>query len=150
MILVALGQARLTRILDITASHPFVVFGTMDGKVLAGLSTRLMASRASALPVYFYETGWIIPRRVVAVGNLDKVWIEVPEDVAAEELQYAFRNYFDARWDEVLDVAEKSFTYNAFNNAYFAVRNLRPVENLTLDQLLDKKEISRPPNIIVS
>jgi len=87
---------------------------------------------------------------VVAVGNLDKVWIEVPEDVVAEELQYAFRNYFDARWDEVLDVAEKSFTYNAFNNAYFAVRNLCPVKNLTLDQLLDKKGISRPPNIIVS
>lgn len=87
---------------------------------------------------------------MVAVGNLDKVWVEVPDDVAADELQYAFRKYFDARWDEVLDVAEKSFTYNAFNNAYFAVRNLRPVENLTLDQLLDNKGISRPPNIIVS
>ena len=87
---------------------------------------------------------------MVAFGNLDKVWIEVPGDVAAEELQYAFLNYFNARWDEVLDVAEKSFTYNSFNNAYFSVRNLCSIENLTLDQLLDKEGISQPPNIIVS
>jgi hypothetical protein len=87
---------------------------------------------------------------VVALGNLDKVWLAVPEDVAAEELQDAFRSYFGAKWAEVLDVAEKSFTYNAFNNAYFAVRDLRPVENLTLEQLLEKKGMGRPPNIIVS
>jgi len=87
---------------------------------------------------------------VVAVGNLDKVWLAVPEDVAAEELQDAFRSYFGAEWAEVLAVAEKSFTYNAANNAYFAVRNLRPVKNLTLEQLLEKKGIGRPPNIIVS
>ena len=87
---------------------------------------------------------------MVAVGNLDKVWIAVPEDVTAEELQNAFRSYFDAQWAEVLDVAEKSFSYNAFNNAYFAVRNLRPAENLTLEQLLKKKGIGRPTNIIVS
>jgi len=74
----------------------------------------------------------------------------VPEDVEAEELQDAFRSYFDAAWAEVLDVAEKSFNYNAFNNAYFAVRNLRPVENLTLEQLLEKTGIGQPPNIIVS
>jgi len=87
---------------------------------------------------------------MVAVGNLDKVWLAVPEDVAAEELQDAFRSYFGAEWAEVLDAAEKSFTYNAANNAYFAVRDLRPVENLTLEQLLEKKGIGQPPNIIVS
>ena len=87
---------------------------------------------------------------MVAVGNLDKVWIDVPEDVAAEELQEAFRSYFDAQWAEVLDAAEKSFPYNAFNTAYFSVRNLRPVENLTLEQLLEKTGIGRLPNIIVS
>jgi hypothetical protein len=65
-------------------------------------------------------------------------------------LQNAFGSYFDAQWTEVLDVAEKSFSYNAFNNAYFAVRNLRPVENLTLERLLEKKGIGQPPNIIVS
>jgi len=87
---------------------------------------------------------------VVAVGNLDKVWLAVPEDVAAEELQDAFRSYFCAEWAEVLAAAEKSFTYNAANSAYFAVRDLRPVENLTLEQLLEKKGISRPLNIIAS
>jgi len=150
MLLVALGRGRLPGILDINARNPFVVFGTMDGKVLAGLTACVVGSTSSALPVYFYETGWIIPRRLVAVGNLDKVWIAVPKDVAAEELQDSFRNYFDAQWATVLDVAEKSFTYNAFNNAYFAVRNLHPLENLTLEQLLEKTGIGSPPNIIVS
>ena len=87
---------------------------------------------------------------MVAVGSLDRVWLAVPENVAPEELQDAFRSYFGAEWAEVLDVAEKSFTYNAFNNAYFAVCDLRPVKNLTLDQLLEKKGIGHPPNIIVS
>ncbi|MFZ0450367.1 MAG: hypothetical protein WAL98_14115 [Desulfatiglandaceae bacterium] len=91
-----------------------------------------------------------MPRWLVAVGNLDKVWLTVPEDVAAEELQNAFRTYFGAEWAEVIDVAEESFSYNAFNNAYFAVRDLRPLENLTLDQLLEKKGSAPQPNIIVS
>jgi len=92
----------------------------------------------------------MFPRRLVAVGNLDRVWLAVPEDVAADELQDAFRRYFGAEWAEVLDAAEKSFAYNASNNAYFAVRNLRLVEDLTLADLLEKKRIGRPPNIIVS
>jgi hypothetical protein len=87
---------------------------------------------------------------VVAVGNLDKVWLPVPEDVAEEELQDAFRLYFGAEWDEVLAVADKSFSYNAANNAYFAVRGLRPAENLTLEQLLQEKGIGQSPNIIAS
>ena len=87
---------------------------------------------------------------MVAVGNLDKVWLAVLDDVAAEELQDAFRSYFGAEYTEVLSVAEKSFAYNATNNAYFAVRDMRPVENLTLEQLLEKKGIGRQPNIIVS
>jgi len=87
---------------------------------------------------------------VVAVGNLDKVWLAVPEDVPAEELQHAFRSYFGAEWAGVLDAAEKSFPYNVANNAYFAVRNLRPVENLTLQQLLEQEGVDQPPNIIIS
>jgi hypothetical protein len=87
---------------------------------------------------------------VVAVGNLDKVWLAVPEDVAEEELQDAFRLYFGAEWDEVLAVDDKSFQYNAANNAYFAVRDLRPAENLTLEQILEKKGIGQSPNIIAS
>jgi len=50
----------------------------------------------------------------------------------------------------VLDVADKSFAYNAANIAYFAVRDLRPLENLTLEQLLEKEGSGQPPNIIVS
>ncbi|MFZ0450366.1 MAG: hypothetical protein WAL98_14110 [Desulfatiglandaceae bacterium] len=57
ILLVALGCGRLPGIFDITARHPFVVFGTMDGKVFADLNDRVMDSKASALPVYFYETG---------------------------------------------------------------------------------------------
>jgi hypothetical protein len=84
------------------------------------------------------------------VGNLDKVWLAVPEDVTAEELQDAFRGYFGEEWTEVLDAADKSSTYNAANNAFFAVRDLHPLEDLTLEQLLEKKGMGRPPNIIVS
>jgi hypothetical protein len=87
---------------------------------------------------------------VVAVGNLDKVWLAVPEDIAAEKLQDAFRSYFGVEWAKVLSISEKSFTYHAANNAYFAVHDLHPVENLTLAQLLKTKGINRPPNIIVS
>jgi hypothetical protein len=87
---------------------------------------------------------------MVAVGRLDSVWIAVPEDVAAEQLHDAFRRHFNANWSEVLDVADRSFSYNAFNNAYFAVRNIRPVEDLTLEQILEQTGIGQPPNIIVS
>lgn len=57
MLLVALDLSRLRRILDILVRHPFVVFGTMDGKVLAGLTTCVVGNTASTFPVYFYETG---------------------------------------------------------------------------------------------
>lgn len=87
---------------------------------------------------------------MVAVGNLDKVWLAVPEDVVEEALQDAFRLYFGSEWDEVLAVSDKSFSYNAANDAYFAVRDLRPAENLTLEQLLATKGIGQPPNIIAS
>jgi hypothetical protein len=49
MLLVAIGCGRLPGILDITASQASVVFGTMDGTTLNGLS--------EDNPVYFYETG---------------------------------------------------------------------------------------------
>ena len=87
---------------------------------------------------------------MVAVGNLHKVWHEVPEDVIEEELKDAFESFFGTEWAEVLDAVEKSLDYNAPNNAYFAVRNLRLVENQILEQVLKKKGVSQPPNIIVS
>jgi hypothetical protein len=57
MLLVALSGGRLPGIFEITARHSFVVFGTMDEKVLAGLATPVVGSTSSPLPVYFYETG---------------------------------------------------------------------------------------------
>jgi hypothetical protein len=56
MLLVALGCGRLPGILDIIASHPFVVFGTMQGEVF-GLTACVVGITAPGLPVYFYETG---------------------------------------------------------------------------------------------
>ena len=50
----------------------------------------------------------------------------------------------------MLNAAEKSLAYNAANNAYFAVRDLRLIENLALEQLLEEKGIGQPPNIVVS
>ena len=87
---------------------------------------------------------------MVAVGNLDKIWLSIPADVPMMELQDAFRGYFGVGWDKVLDTADPSFYYNAFNRAYFAVRDLLPVEDLTLDQLSGKDGIDKPPHIIVS
>ena len=57
MLLVALGCGRLPGILDIAARNSFVVFGTMEGKALAGLSACVADTMAPVLPVYFYETG---------------------------------------------------------------------------------------------
>lgn len=57
MLLVALGCGRLPGILDVAEKHSLVVFGTMEGEVLADLTACVMGSTTSALPVYFYETG---------------------------------------------------------------------------------------------
>lgn len=57
MLLVALGCGRLPGMLDVAARRPFVVFGTMEGEALAGLAACVAGNTASALPVYFYETG---------------------------------------------------------------------------------------------
>ena len=57
ILLVALGRGRLPGIFDITAKHPFVVFGAMDRKKLAGLNACVESGTSSALPIYFYEAG---------------------------------------------------------------------------------------------
>ncbi len=57
ILLVALGCCRLQGILDIAAKYPFVVFGTIEGEVFAGLASCIEGSAASTLPVYFYESG---------------------------------------------------------------------------------------------
>ena len=57
ILLVALGCGRLPGILEVTAKHSLVVFGTMGGEVLADLAPRIGGSMGSSIPVYFYETG---------------------------------------------------------------------------------------------
>ena len=56
-LLVAIGCGRLPAILDTAARRPFVVFGTMDGQILASLIDHPAGGQASAVTVYFYETG---------------------------------------------------------------------------------------------
>jgi len=87
---------------------------------------------------------------VVAVGNLDKVWLEIPEDISEKAFQQAFRSMFEAEWTEVLDTADRSFPYNASNDAFFSIRKIHPVEDLTLNELLEKEGARQPANIIVS
>ena len=62
----------------------------------------------------------------------------------------AFRSFFGAEWEDVLNAVDNSIQYNAANDGYFAVNNLRLVDNLTLEQVLKEKGIGQPPNIIVS
>jgi len=87
---------------------------------------------------------------VVAIGSLDKIWFTPSEDVAEENLYSAFHNHFGLEWAEVLNAADNSFDYNIANNAYFAVRGLRSIQNLTLDQLMGRESVDRPPNVIIS
>lgn len=84
------------------------------------------------------------------MGKLDKVWLAVPDDAAAEELFEAFGSYFGAAWSDALDAADQSFQYNAANDAYFAVRDLRPEETLTLEQLLQEQATGHLVNIVAS
>ena len=84
------------------------------------------------------------------MGSLHKIWLEIPEDLTAERLKNAFRSFFRAEMIDVLDAADNSFEYNAANNGYFAVRNLRLLENLTLEQIQKENRIGRSPNVIVS
>ena len=87
---------------------------------------------------------------MVAVGDLKKIWHEIPEDASEEEFETAFKDYFGAESKEVLDAVDRSFGYNSYNNAYFSAANIEPVENLNLKQLLEEKGFSQPPNVVVS
>jgi len=87
---------------------------------------------------------------VVAVGNLDRIWPAFLEDVADEAWETAFRGRFGAAWTDVLDAADPSLSYNASSDVYFSVRDAHRVEDLTVEQLLEKEAAGRPLDIIVS
>ena len=144
MLLVAVGCGRLPGILDIVKKHSFVVFGTMDESPVEK-STLIKDS-----PVYFYETGWIVPRRVVAVGKLKKIWLGIQQDISAEEFADAFEEYFGSSPTEVLNAIDMSFEYNVYNNAYFSAGDIELINDVTLDKLIEEKGLYRAPNVVVS
>jgi hypothetical protein len=87
---------------------------------------------------------------VVAVGNLDKVWIPEAAEASVEKLKDAFGRHFGVKWDQALNAVDRSVAYHAANTAYFSVCDLRPIEYLTLDQLTAETGNHRPLNIIAS
>ena len=76
---------------------------------------------------------------MVAVGNLKKIWLEIPQDISEKEFKKAFEDYFGAEFGKVLDAVDNSFEYNAYNSAYFSAGGIEPLENLNLNQLLEEK-----------
>ena len=90
-----------------------------------------------------------MPRRVVAVGKLKKIWSEIPQDASEEEYKKAFKDYFGAEWEEALNAVDMSFQYNAYNTVYFSVDDIESIENITLDQILEENGLYRPSNVVV-
>lgn len=83
------------------------------------------------------------------MGNLGKVWVDIPDDIdSMEELQSYFNRFFGVSWNDVLVGAEKSFGHHASYDAYFAVKNLKAVTDMTVEQLLEQKSAIRPLNIV--
>ena len=87
---------------------------------------------------------------MVAVGSLKKTWIDISEDISEEEFNNSFKDYFGENWRDILNAVDMSFEYNVYNTAYFSVGDIKPVENLNLDQLFEEKGLNRPPNVVVS
>jgi hypothetical protein len=87
---------------------------------------------------------------VVAVGNLDNVWIPEAAEASVEKLKDAFGRHFGVKWDEALNALDRSVAYHAANTAYFSVRDLRRMEHLMLDQLTAETGNHKPLNIIAS
>ena len=122
----------------------------MDGERLSGYTSVNDEDIIQGVSVCFYETGWTFPRKVVAVGNLDKVWLVDPVNFSLDSFNKAFQSYFGAEWMDILDSTDISFSYNAANNAYFSICDLHTIEDLTLDQLLKGEGVGQLRNIIVS
>lgn len=83
------------------------------------------------------------------MGSLDSIWTSVPEEASEGGMRDAFRAHFGAEWGEVLHAADRSMAYNAANDAYFSVRDLHPVDNLTLEQILEQEGTDDSLNLIV-
>lgn len=73
---------------------------------------------------------------MIAVGTLDRIWLDVPEEMDdMDTLAREFEKYFEARWEDVMVGGDRPFVYHKDWEAYFAVTGLKPVSGLTLSGL---------------
>lgn len=72
---------------------------------------------------------------MVAVGNLNKIWLEVPQTSDPEILIREFEKYFGAYWHRVKVGADKPFASHIGWQAYFAVSGFKLVQDLMLSEL---------------
>jgi len=75
---------------------------------------------------------------VVAVGSLERVWVDLPETVYdLDTLTVEFERFFGLPWREAMFGGTGPLARAGLWNAFFAVAGLRPPEApLTLDELL--------------
>lgn len=60
------------------------------------------------------------------MGNLVRIWADVPEDGSLEEVRQAFRDVFGHDWDEVLITGGDASLLYRFWDGYAGVAGLRP------------------------
>jgi len=71
---------------------------------------------------------------VIAVGHLGEIWTDLPAK-GKVEFQRDFTDFFGAAWELVMVGAEKPFAMHSYWDGYFAVREIKPLIGLTLDDL---------------
>lgn len=72
---------------------------------------------------------------MVAVGNLAKIWLDVPEADDMEELAAAFKDYFGTQWEDTMTGGDRPFVFHKDWGAYFSVTGLQPASNKKLSDL---------------
>jgi len=85
---------------------------------------------------------------VIAVGNLGEVWMDLSA-AGREEFQRDFARFFGAAWGLVMVGAEKPFDMHSYWDGYFAVRDIKPVNGLTLADLAGPGQTVTRFNIVV-
>jgi hypothetical protein len=65
-------------------------------------------------------------RKVVAVGNLHSLWLDLPYDISImEELSSSFEGFFGRQFGEVMLGKELPYIYHRDWSAYVAVADLK-------------------------
>lgn len=85
---------------------------------------------------------------MIAVGNLGAVWTDFS---AEDEVEFKrdFAGFFGAAWELVMDGAEKPFAMHLYWDGYFSVRDIKPVNGLTLAGLVGPGQTVTRFNIVV-